>query len=114
MKKGTKIGISIAATILGAVVLSSCTQSFCSKIDGARMMYAYDPGVTRFTEGGDTSLTNPLGSESTYTISNVKITYATWYQDAKGDSYLTFGDSKTDKLTYFNSIISSSISNVCG
>ena len=31
----------------GLFVLSSCTASFCSEVDVARMMYAYDSGLVR-------------------------------------------------------------------
>ena len=51
MKKGTRIGLGIAALGLGAILLTGCTQSFCSPTDSARIMYAFEPGVTRYKEG---------------------------------------------------------------
>ena len=101
MKKGTKIGLSIAATLLGVVALSSCTQSFCSKIDQARMMYAFEPGITRYENNG----TDTLEVAGSYKIENVKITVADWYDDING---FAFSEAKKDRLTYFNAIISSS------
>ena len=45
MKKGTKIGIGIAALFAGAMVLTGCTNSFCSLEDKAHILYAIDDGV---------------------------------------------------------------------
>ena len=45
MKKGTKIGLGVGLLLLGATAVTSCTQSFCSTTDTARIMYAYDPGM---------------------------------------------------------------------
>ena len=45
MKKGTKIGIGIAALFMGAMVLTGCTNSFCSLEDKAHILYAIDDGV---------------------------------------------------------------------
>ncbi len=48
MKKGTKIGLGFAALALGAVVLTGCTNSFCSKTDKAHILYAFDHGVSLY------------------------------------------------------------------
>ena len=45
MKKGAKIGIGIAALFAGAMVLSGCTNNFCSLEDKAHILYALDYGV---------------------------------------------------------------------
>lgn len=47
MKKRTKIGLG-ATLFLGVVALTSCTQSFCSPVDTARIMCAFDPGITYY------------------------------------------------------------------
>ncbi|MCQ2741945.1 MAG: membrane protein insertase YidC [Bacilli bacterium] len=46
MKHTKKTILGIAALGLGAVLLSSCTQSFCSATDQANMAYPYEQGVT--------------------------------------------------------------------
>ena len=48
MKKGTKIGIGIAALFAGAMVLTGCTNSFCSLEDKAHILYAIDYGVCEY------------------------------------------------------------------
>lgn len=48
MKKGTKLGIGLAALLLGGVVLTGCTNSFCSSVDRAHILYAIDYGVCRY------------------------------------------------------------------
>ncbi len=48
MKKGTKIGLGLSSLLLGAMVLTGCTNSFCSTIDKAHILYALDHGVTQY------------------------------------------------------------------
>jgi len=49
MKRIAKIGIGGFVLTLGAILLSSCTASFCSTKDSGHIMYAYDPGVTTYS-----------------------------------------------------------------
>ena len=53
MKKSTKIGIGIAAVLFGAVALSGCTNSFCSTVDKAHILYAIDHGVSNYYDSED-------------------------------------------------------------
>ncbi|MBR0301803.1 MAG: membrane protein insertase YidC [Bacilli bacterium] len=48
MKKGTKIGLGVLAFLGGAILLTGCTNSFCSKVDKAHILYAFDHGVTYY------------------------------------------------------------------
>ena len=48
MKKGTKIGLGVAALLLGAVALSGCTNSFCSVKDKAHILYGIEHGVCEY------------------------------------------------------------------
>ena len=45
MKKRTKLTIGALAVVASALILSSCTNSFCSKTDKAHILYAFDYGV---------------------------------------------------------------------
>ena len=55
MKRKTRLIIGGFSLLLGAVVLSSCTASFCSVTDKAHILYAFDYGVTDYrAEGADT------------------------------------------------------------
>ena len=122
MKKGKKIGLSIAAIGLGAVALSGCTKSFCSQIDQARMKFAFEPGITRLEGNGAESITFKNG-ELSYTINNCQYVVADWVatgdDDHVGNFILSYraidknGDeyTETKKLSYLNSIIKSSRSN---
>ena len=105
MKKRTKLLLGGMALIAGVLAFSSCTKSFCSAVDQGRMLYAFDPGVTRYEKGGDRQLSATNDSGQTYTVTNLKLTYATWSSENAG-----FQFSDDDKLTYLNSINSDAIS----
>ncbi len=53
MKKGAKIGIGLATLLLGVVALSGCTNSFCSTVDKAHILYAIDHGVCEYFDTED-------------------------------------------------------------
>ena len=112
MKRRTKIGLSLAAVTFGAVALSSCTQSFCSQVDLARMKFAFEPGITRIKQTGveTDQLVFDDGAYS-YTIKGVVLEVATWsYEDDPhvGNFIFDAGGDNELKLTYLNSIISES------
>ena len=48
MKKRTKLTIGGLALLAGTLLLSSCTQSFCSVNDKAHILYAFDYGVSDY------------------------------------------------------------------
>ena len=48
MKKRTKITIGALSLLAGVLLLSSCTASFCSQVDKAHILYAFDYGVTDY------------------------------------------------------------------
>ena len=122
MKKGKKIGLSIAAIALGAVALSGCTKSFCSQIDLARMKFVFDPGITLIEGNGAQSITFRNG-DLEYTIINCQYVVADWVptgdDDHVGNFVLSYkatdknGDeyTATKKLRYLNTIVKSSRSN---
>ncbi|MBO6280745.1 MAG: membrane protein insertase YidC [Bacilli bacterium] len=104
MKKGTKIGLGVALLALGTIAITGCTQSFCSNIDSARIMYAYDPGITRYSVGGsETFEVSDAEKGTTYKISGLQRTVATWNSTINGFS---FGEK--DHLSNLNTIISTS------
>ena len=89
MKKGTKIGIGFAALLLGTVVLSGCTNSFCSTVDKAHILYAVDHGVCEYfdTEAeANAKLPTEVYDASQYKTGQVEGTNL-WY-------YATLGNSK--------------------
>ena len=48
MKKTNKLIIGGLGLVLGAIVMSGCTKSFCSVEDQAHIMYMFDYGVTEY------------------------------------------------------------------
>ncbi|MCR4562817.1 MAG: YidC/Oxa1 family membrane protein insertase, partial [Bacilli bacterium] len=52
MKERTKKGLLAALALLfGGVLLTGCTQNFCSDIDRANIAYPYEQGVTVYVDG---------------------------------------------------------------
>lgn len=119
MKKGTKIGLSLAAVAFGAVALSGCTKSFCSQVDLARMKYAFEPGISMInpsSTGGDIEF-NSDGYK--YTIQHAEYIVADWEQTGATEHIGRFvwnytdldGKENAKKVRYLNSIIKTSRSN---
>ena len=102
MKKRTKLLLGGIVATAGVLALASCTKSFCSPIDQGRMLYAFDPGVTRYAEGGNEtiSVTDEFGN--TYKVENISITYATYNTENK-----EFQFPDNTKLTYLSLIAAS-------
>ena len=48
MKKLHKLGLASFAVALGAIVLSGCTANFCSVKEKSRILFAIEPGVSRY------------------------------------------------------------------
>ena len=110
MKKGTKIGLGIAALTLGAVLLTGCTQSFCSPTDSARIMYAFEPGVTRYKEGSENYNFNYINADLTedtskqiLSLTNAQEKVATWSASIDGFTYGENVEGITD-LVYLNEL----------
>ena len=108
MKRRTKLGFALAATGIGVIALSSCTASFCSVIDLARMKFAFEPGISRLNEG--TSVLEFEGEEYTYRIKNVSFEYAQWVAQGEdphvGEFYYRYDNEKERKpLNFLNTIL---------
>ena len=101
MKKRTKLALGGIAAVAGVLVLSGCTKSFCSNVDQGRMLYAFDPGITRYEAGGTETINVATESGKTYSVSNVNLKYAE-YDAEKKEFYF----SEDDKLSYLNAAIS--------
>ncbi|MCF0107528.1 MAG: hypothetical protein HUJ59_00745, partial [Bacilli bacterium] len=79
MKKSTKLGLGAMAFLLGAVALTGCTSSFCNNKDLSHMLYAYDFGVTSYSN------TQEEGYEP-LVISGLDIT-GVYYKVSMDDAY---------------------------
>ncbi len=58
MKKGTKIGLGIGGLLFGALLLSGCTNSFCSTVDKAHILYGIDHGVCEYYDSKEAAEAN--------------------------------------------------------
>lgn len=111
MKRRTKIGLALAAAGLGVVMVSSCTASFCSVSDIARMKYAFEPGITRIEKSDvATDYIEFKSDTNTYKITGAKLVLADWIlsgDDPHVGKFIFHNDSETEKkeLTYLNDII---------
>ena len=82
MKKKTKILLGGITLLLGSVILSGCTASFCSPTDKAHMLYAFDYGVTNYrSQAGDTQAVAYIDGTQ-ITLTNIK------YQSYSSDELL--------------------------
>jgi len=76
MKRSTKIGLGAVTLLLGAVILSGCTASFCSTTDKTHILYAMDYGVTDYIERDSSdSETTPITitwKGTDYTVESVR------------------------------------------
>lgn len=75
MKKGTKLGIGLAALLMGGLVLSGCTNSFCSTVDKAHILYAIDFGVCKYYDSEE----NANAASSTGVVGQVEGLDSVWY-----------------------------------
>lgn len=53
MKKSSKRILAFATLGLAALLVTSCTASFCTDIEKARALYVYEPGLTEFYDTND-------------------------------------------------------------
>ena len=54
MKKRTRnLLFGIGGLLLSTVLISGCTNTFCSDSDKAKIMFAIDPGVTTYIDASD-------------------------------------------------------------
>ena len=75
MKKGTKIGLSLASLLLGAMVLTGCTNSFCSAKDKAHILYAIDHGVCAYYDSEEAA----VAADVTGKVGKVEGLNDVWY-----------------------------------
>lgn len=110
MKKGIKIGLGLTAALIGVVALTSCTQSFCSPTDSARIMYAFEPGVTKYKKGTSSFEfkeydfeTMTEGATTILTINGAEKLVASWSVEADGFTFSEAVDGVKD-LVYLNEL----------
>ena len=78
MKRSTKIALGIGGILLGSLVLTGCTASFCTNEDKAHILYLYDGGSTFYSDSPTHKKTVVSGDDVTeIDVANepVSITY---------------------------------------
>ena len=83
MKKGTKIGLGIGGLLFGALLLSGCTNSFCSTVDKAHILYGIDHGVCEYFDSQAEADTAKGESETTLVgqVPGTNVYYAASYEN---------------------------------
>ena len=83
MKKGTKIGLGAIALLGGAMILTGCTNSFCSKEDKAHILYGIDHGVCEYFATEEEANTAKGESETTLVgqVPDTSIYYAAKFEN---------------------------------
>ena len=100
MKKLHKIGLASFAIALGAIVLSSCTANFCSVKEKSRLLFAVEPGVSRYYDSEEAAnAAKKEGDNYTYVLNEIT-EYNVWQLIEKDGSSYT-------KSSQINTIISS-------
>ena len=103
MKKSSKRLLAILGLGLTALLVSSCTQSFCSNKEKARVMYVYEPGITTFVSDNNPITINE-GTDYEYTITPVELD---GYNNVYYASDKTFAAEKLN--SYFKKAVNSGL-----
>ena len=94
MKKSVKIGLGGLVLLMGTMLISGCTASFCTLDDKAHMLYMFDPGVTVYTYQEKRTITNDDGTTTDVlntqltSIGSVQVEGVYYYVDLEANTYL--------------------------
>ena len=88
MKRRTKIGLTGAVLLLGAVFMTGCTSSFCSTADKAHMLYMFDPGSTIYTSEATRTVDEQTIENTPLTIEGVEVSNVYYYVDPTANKYM--------------------------
>lgn len=97
MKKVHKLGLASFAIALGAIVLSGCTANFCSVKEKSRLLFAVEPGVSRYYNSEEEA--NAAKNEEKYT-------YPVAVQQVDGTNVWQLVEKEGDKYTKSNQLSS--------
>ena len=93
MKKRTKLTLGGIALVAGAILLSSCTASFCSNLDKAHILYAFDYGVSDYYDHDATDADKGIkayraieGNDNIWYVINVPTNASSGIGKTKADS----------------------------
>ena len=93
MKKRTKLSLGGLALVAGALLLSSCTASFCSNLDKAHILYAFDYGVSDYYDHDATDADKGIkayraieGNDNIWYVINVPTNASSGIGKTKADS----------------------------
>ena len=89
MKKVHKLGLASFAIALGAIVLSSCTANFCSVKEKSRILFAVEPGVSRYYDSEEEANAAKNEEKYSYPVSIQQVPSTNVWQlvEKEGESY---------------------------
>lgn len=97
MKKSKKLGLCALALIGSAIAIGGCTASFCREDEKCRMIFAMEPGVSRYYES-ESAANEAKSSEEGYSYTIQKVNENLWRSVEKKGTEFT----KSAQLTAIN------------
>ena len=83
MKKITKFSLIGFGLVISAGILSSCTASFCSPQDTAKILYTMERGVTKYYETAPSDIPTDQLADHTATIGGLTFYFDSSIENSK-------------------------------
>lgn len=104
MKKRTKLLTGALTVLAGVLLLSSCTASFCSETDKAHILYAFDYGVSDYSETKVDDTYKPVFEGNTFIYYKVEVPTNTGSGIGRANSEAAKVGLQTPSNTYFEKV----------
>lgn len=104
MKKRTKLLTGALTVLAGVLLLSSCTASFCSETDKAHILYAFDYGVSDYSETKVDDTYKPVFEGNTSIYYKVEVPTNTGSGIGKANSEAAKVGLQTPSNTYYEKV----------
>ena len=104
MKKRTKLLTGALTVLAGVLLLSSCTASFCSETDKAHILYAFDYGVSDYSETKVDDTYKPVFEGNTFIYYKVEVPTNTGSGIGKANSEAAKVGLQTPSNTYYEKV----------
>ena len=104
MKKRTKLLTGALTVLAGVLLLSSCTASFCSETDKAHILYAFDYGVSDYSETKVDDTYKPVFEGNTFIYYKVEVPTNSGSGIGKANSEAAKVGLQTPSNTYYEKV----------
>ena len=104
MKKRTKLLTGALTVLAGVLLLSSCTASFCSETDKAHILYAFDYGVSDYSETKVDDTYKPVFEGNTFIYYKVEVPTNTGSGIGRANSEAAKVGLQTPSNTYYEKV----------